>query len=598
MPASDPSPVINRAIIVGIIYFVAASAMILLTRFDNGVASLWLATAPLVAMLAIAERRQAVATVIACGVGGVAATTMFGFGPAGAIPMLIANIGEATIGAALLRHFGRQRDYLDSLEGVAIFALAAAAIPSAIAAIPAAMFASPVNGVSFWVEWRSWFAGHALGTLSFAPIATLAINGDFGRWLRELRTPRSGRSIRGEAILWLALMVAVCVAVFLTSTTPLLFVPMLPLMVVSFRLDRPGTAIAIVIIAVIGGGLTLLGYGPLTLVTGAAGWRMQLFQVYLAFTALTAFPVAAELTQRKEIFSRLLESEARYKLITESATDIIVTLDLGGIIRYASPSVREITGFRPEDLIGHKPDELLAGPDAARLAESYRRAIDRPGASSTTEYRAMVASGENRWFEANTRCIVDAAGSPTGWVSAIRDISERKSLEFKLAHAATTDPLTGLANRRKFDSILDRKIAERRTDKQPGCVAIFDIDFFKRVNDEHGHAVGDMVLETFAAAALRVVRSGDHVARLGGEEFGLILHGVDVDCASRICDRLRDAISRDVTLTPDGASIVITVSAGIAEIAPGASRLQILRAADEALYRAKAGGRDQLAIAA
>jgi len=191
-----------------------------------------------------------------------------------------------------------------------------------------------------------------------------------------------------------------------------------------------------------------------------------------------------------------------------------------------------------------------------------------------------------------------SVANPLGWVSAIRDISHRKSLELRLAYAAATDSLTGLANRRAFDALLDHKIGERRAAAGNSCVAIFDIDFFKRVNDAHGHAVGDLVLETFAAAALRTLRAGDHVARLGGEEFGLILNNADLKQAAQVCDRLRMAVALDITHAPGDVAVSITVSAGIAQIDGSKTRLQVMRAADDALYRAKAGGRDQLAIAA
>ncbi|MFX4933461.1 GGDEF domain-containing protein, partial [Acinetobacter baumannii] len=84
-------------------------------------------------------------------------------------------------------------------------------------------------------------------------------------------------------------------------------------------------------------------------------------------------------------------------------------------------------------------------------------------------------------------------------VSAIRDISDRKTMEMHLAHAATTDGLTGLGNRRAFDALLDRRLTDCAAGLGGGCIAIFDIDFFKRVNDQHGHAAGDRVLESFAA---------------------------------------------------------------------------------------------------
>ncbi|WP_374126330.1 diguanylate cyclase [Sphingomonas sp. 28-62-11] len=582
----------QRACLVGIGYFVAATSMIVLTRFEGGVAVLWLATALLVAELMTLSRDRWMPTLLACGIASFMATGLFGFGWVAAAPLVIVNIGEAVIGAALISRLGYRKTYLDSLSGVSIFALVGCCLATAISSVPAGLVVAGLTGMSATKEGLAWFAGHGLGTLAFAPIFTLLLSGEFSRAIKA-----ANRRQIIEAIVLLAIMVVATLAVFTVNHMPLLFTLTLPLIIIAFVLDRTGVATAIVILTIIGGTETLLGNGPMSLAGETLTRQAQLFQVYLAVTVMTVLPVSAVLKQRKVIFRQLADSESAYKLITEAATDIILRLDMNGVISYASPSVREITGFEAAELIGRRPHDLMGAEDEAAVVAAYRQAIQQPDLPSSAEYRASVANGEMRWFEANIRGVfVD--GVPTGWVSAIRDISQRKSLEFRLAHAATTDSLTGLGNRRAFDGLLDRRIDDRRSGAAPSCVAIFDIDFFKRVNDAHGHAVGDMVLETFAAAALRTLRAGDHVARLGGEEFGLILNGVDVAQASHICNRLRIAVAQDITRAPGGIAVSITVSAGLALIDGSKTRLQIMRQADDALYRAKAGGRDQLAIAA
>ena len=582
----------TRAVLVGVAYFVAAASMISLTRFDGGLASLWLATALLLAELTTADRQRWRASIMTCLVASFAATTLFGFGLLAAAPLACINIGEAVVAATLLRRLRRAQSFLGSLEGVAMFTLVAGVIATAVAAVPGAVLAGYLSGMSFGTEFRAWMLGHGLGTLTFTPLFTLALRGEFGRWLNNALLRE-----RIEAAVLMTLMAATSWLVFIQSAMPLLFLPMLPLIIITFRLEQVGSALAVVMLGSIGAILTATGHGPVNLIPGSAAEHARLFQFYLAVTVLTVLPVAAELAQRRVLFRRLGESEARYKLITESATDMVVSLDRDGVIRYASPSAREVTGYTAEQLIGHCAHDLPCGPDQATMAEAAF-ANQRSIVPTTIEYWARTASGEYRWFEAHTRGLFDDDGRLSGWVSAIRDISTRKSLEIKLAHAASTDPLTGLSNRRRFDTLLDRKINDRRDEQGHGCIALFDIDFFKRVNDEHGHAVGDLVLETFAAAALRTVRANDHVARLGGEEFGLILDGATIEQAMQVCERVRQAIADDVTLGPDGIEVHVTVSAGVAEITPGRSRLQLMRAADEALYRAKAEGRDRLALAA
>lgn len=586
------APVWRRAIAISTGYFLAAVVAILLTRFDGGLASLWLATGVLTAELMIANRAAWWASITTCLIANFIATALFSFGPVAALPFALVNIGEAVVAATLLRRLRRARSYLDSLEGVIAFTVVAALVAPAVAALPGGALVAIFTSIPISAAIRMWLFAHGLGMLTFTPLVTLILTGRFTEWMRS-----SSRASRAEGAIWLSVMAATCLCVFGQSTAPLLFVPILPLVAIAFRLEQVGTVMGIVILAGTGALMTVAGLGPVQLIGANPADQLHLFQFYLAVTTLTALPVAAELSQRRALFRRVGESEARFKLITESSTDLIVSIDRDGVITYASPSAFEVTGFLPEQLVGQRPHQLVCGPDQSTL-DAAREAIKLAGHPSSVEYKARTPEGEERWFEAHTRGLFDGDGHLTGWVSAVRDISVRKVLELRLAHAASTDPLTGLANRRRFDSLLERKIDDRRADRSFGCIALFDIDFFKRVNDAYGHAVGDLVLETFAAAALRSVRSEDHVARLGGEEFGIILDGATVAQAVAICERVRRAIAHDVTRTPDGIEVSVTVSAGVAEITPGLSRLQLMRAADEALYRAKAAGRDQLALAA
>ena len=208
-----------------------------------------------------------------------------------------------------------------------------------------------------------------------------------------------------------------------------------------------------------------------------------------------------------------------------------------------------------------------------------------------------MADGSLRWFETHTRGVLDEDGQVTGAVCAVRDVSHRKTIEQELHRAAATDALTGLANRRAFDAELDRRIASVPDGAIAGHVAVFDLDHFKRVNDTHGHAAGDSVLRSFARIARASVREGDMVARLGGEEFGVLLAGSGREQARLVCDRIRTALAASVLRIGDTA-IVVTASAGVAAITGGSSSAAGLDAADMALYRAKAGGRDRLGLAA
>lgn len=592
MVASTGSPLIWRAAALGSACLVAAAAMLVLTRLGGGLAIFWLASGLLTARLCLSPRHEWPAYIAAGGVAMAIASAAFGLGPLRAIPMAAANVLEAALVAHVLHRAGRNHIILDSLDGSLLF-VAATAGATAISATLGALIVLTVPHMAFGPAWLAWFCGHALGTVIVTPITLLALSGEYCGWFKS-----SSRRVKAEAAILLSLMIGVCLLVFGLDRHPSLFLPTLPLMITAFRLGRVGTAVGIAPLAIIGGGFTVMGYGPIAQPGIDPFGRAIFFQLYLAATVLMILPVSAELQQRRTIFGRLLESEARYKLITENSSDIVLSLDIAGVIRYASPSVREILGVDPQYLIGQRPQDLAGGPDEKIMHHAYRALFDNPQAISVLEYDAEIADGERRWFEARTRAIIGEDGKPCGWVSSVRDISQRKSLELLLAHAAATDPLTGLANRRAFDTLLDRRIDSGVAEVQSDCIAIFDIDFFKRVNDAHGHGTGDLVLAAFADEAQRAIRSTDYVARLGGEEFGIIFVGTDLAQAALICERLRRTIAARVTKAPDGRKVTVTVSAGVAQLGGSMSRDEVMRAADEALYRAKAEGRDRLAIAA
>ncbi|MGB0499145.1 MAG: diguanylate cyclase [Rubricella sp.] len=161
---------------------------------------------------------------------------------------------------------------------------------------------------------------------------------------------------------------------------------------------------------------------------------------------------------------------------------------------------------------------------------------------------------------------------------------------------ARTDPLTNLANLRGLEARYERLRTVPREEGGPIALILVDLDRFKSVNDRHGHAAGDAVLREFARRALRSIRPGDLIARIGGEEFAVILRDADEDLAATVAERLRASVADEGFALADGQSIAITASFGIA-ITPHARResLQSLRArADHALYRAKDAGRNRI----
>ncbi len=175
----------------------------------------------------------------------------------------------------------------------------------------------------------------------------------------------------------------------------------------------------------------------------------------------------------------------------------------------------------------------------------------------------------------------------------------RREATLQRAHAdATTDPLTGLYNRRGLEPLLDQALARASRTGEEISVLLIDIDYFKTVNDELGHAAGDRALQEVASALKNAIRPSDVAVRLGGDEFAVLLAGADATGAMVVCDRVRRTLARVNPLAPRP----LTLSIGVADlsvldrpVAGPASRAAIMAAADAALYIAKANGRDGVA---
>lgn len=578
----------KTSLVIGLAYFAVAAASVSLTRFDGGVACFWLAGALQMAALIHHPSRAWPAIFVACALASMAATTMLGVGSAAAAPLAAVNVLEALIGVLLIDWLGLRRDNLDSVGRLVAMVAAVGVVAPAVTAPLGAGLVTWTTGTGFGANLVNWLSGHALGAMTAVPVFSVIASGELGRWFRK-----ASRARLTEAGALLLLVLATSVAVFAQDARPLLFLPILPVILATFRIGRFGAVAGVLIVAGVGGWLTARGQGPINLLSGDPATRAQFLQFYLACTVLTAFPVAAELRHRARLFDRLRESEARFRLLAENSSDIVMSLLPDGTVRYVSPAIRQMGGLDPDRVVGARAVELVLPEHRDELIRAHAAALEEPDRTITVDYRALTAAGELRWFETNMRGVRDETGRVTGTVGVVRDISRRKEREGELSRAATTDPLTGLANRRAFDAALDRMLGGGG----PSCVAVLDIDHFKRVNDQWGHAAGDRVLVAFAELARGALRDGDMVARIGGEEFGVLLPGAEPAQARAVCERLRRIVAAAV-LEADGHAVRVTASVGLTAVSAGATRAETLRAADEALYRAKADGRDRLRLAA
>jgi diguanylate cyclase (GGDEF)-like protein/PAS domain S-box-containing protein len=287
-----------------------------------------------------------------------------------------------------------------------------------------------------------------------------------------------------------------------------------------------------------------------------------------------------------------VEPVVDYQALAARCGDLVLVTTPEGVYRYVSPSCRQLLGWEPVDLEG-KPEEDFVHPDDVAPLRSAR-ADPVAHRVQSTSYRFRCKDGTFLWVEATARR-VEADGQV--WiVASARDLGDRQTASAMLHHRATTDPLTGVANRTVLMDRLHQAL--RRLDRTPGILAVFyvDLDRFKLLNDSLGHRVGDAVLLKMAERLTSHLRPFDTLARLGGDEFVIVAEGVvdesaAVDLGNRIIQNGRQAFRIE------GEDFSCTLSAGIACTADSQRMPEdLLQEADLALYRAKGRGRDRAEV--
>ncbi|TML59666.1 MAG: EAL domain-containing protein [Actinobacteria bacterium] len=281
------------------------------------------------------------------------------------------------------------------------------------------------------------------------------------------------------------------------------------------------------------------------------------------------------------------QSEARFRSLVAHSSDLITVLDAGGVVTYQSPSVERVLGYRADEVEGTRFDRMLAEADRPRLAEVVARV-----GTERTETHALECSLQHRdgaWLQfevQHTDLLHDE--HVRGIVLNSRDVSERKAFEDQLAHQAFHDPVTSLANRALFVDRVQHALMRAQRGTASVGVMFIDLDDFKTVNDSLGHAAGDLVLREVARQLMTAVRPTDTVARFGGDEFAVLLDGVeDSPEAADIAERILGALEQAVEI--DGKEVFPRASVGICLADDGASAdaEELLRNADVAMYRAK-----------
>jgi two-component system, cell cycle response regulator len=301
---------------------------------------------------------------------------------------------------------------------------------------------------------------------------------------------------------------------------------------------------------------------------------------------------------RSHLEERLRASEERLKGVLDLAHDAVLSTDARQRIVLFNPAAERMFGYRTDEIVGRSLSLLI--PEALRVAHAgHFEKFIRGGVESRVMVDRPEVSGLRRdggIFPLEVS--LSRSEGPDGplFTAMIRDITDRKRTEAELRQMATTDPLTGLANRRHLLERAERELVRLRRFGNPFTLMTLDVDHFKRINDTYGHACGDRALCSLAATCVRLLREIDMVGRMGGEEFTIILPETVGDEAMLVADRIRRGIAelRFDSETP-GLDFNFTVSVGVAECHGEDARIeQPLARADHALYEAKAAGRNRV----
>jgi diguanylate cyclase (GGDEF)-like protein/PAS domain S-box-containing protein len=308
--------------------------------------------------------------------------------------------------------------------------------------------------------------------------------------------------------------------------------------------------------------------------------------------------VELDITERKLYEEALFREKESAQITLQSIGDGVITCDAHGRVEYLNPVAEELTGWRLEDSLGRTIDEIFRA-----FHEETCEPLENPLAVAVRRIRSIKSvrpmllirkDGNELYIESTASPIRDGSGTVTGGVLVFHDVSESRELNRRLSYHASHDVLTGLVNRREFETRLERALKSAKARETSYALCYIDVDQFKIVNDTCGHSAGDALLGQVGALLKSKVRWRDTLARLGGDEFGVLLESCSLEEALRTADSLREAI-RNYRFTWEDRSFRLGCSVGVVPItAENEDVASVLSAADSACGAAKESGRNRV----
>ncbi|MGB0683959.1 MAG: diguanylate cyclase domain-containing protein [Magnetovibrionaceae bacterium] len=296
-----------------------------------------------------------------------------------------------------------------------------------------------------------------------------------------------------------------------------------------------------------------------------------------------------DISESQRLKEKLARSEAELRSIIDHIPDIFYRTDKAGLVEMVSPSVEVNLGYKVEDVVGRPLTDFYVDPE--ERAAVVETVMSLKGKPATVESRLRRANGEAAWFATKAFVRLDDDGTYHGVEGISRDITQQKQAEEELREMAGRDPLTHLPNRLVCNQRLERAISRAKRAGNLVALLFLDLDHFKPVNDRFGHNAGDTLLVEIAERLEATVREVDTVGRLGGDEFLIILEGVDEHpLVTQTADRILRTVERPVSI--GGEDVRVSASIGIALYPENGNDAEALvRHSDRAMYATKQAGR-------
>ncbi len=304
--------------------------------------------------------------------------------------------------------------------------------------------------------------------------------------------------------------------------------------------------------------------------------------------------VFRDITRRKRVDEARYEAEERFELLFEQSPIGMALLSLEGRWVRVNPTLVEITGHTSEILGGSSLQELTYPDDRSNDSDQLRALVGGDLSEYHVEKRLFHARGHVINVVLWVSVVRDRAGKPQNLIAQVQEITERKLMEQRVRSLAEHDPLTGLCNRRLFEHELGTQVDRERRGTLGGrrasdgsALLIIDLDNFRKVNESAGHRTGDELLKAIGGALQERLRGTDLIARLDGDEFGVLLRGTPLNAAEAVAKGLGGVVA-DCGLENSGRQVSCTASIGVAAIAADTSDQESVRvAAEQAMYKQK-----------